>query len=50
MYNLFEALEEVNRLLQESKPGDRSDIDRHYAILLTELEKFKALAMYYLDQ
>jgi len=33
----------INSLLRDSKPGDRSERDRHFAICLTELEKFKAL-------
>lgn len=38
---LVEALEE----LREAKPNDRSDKDRRYAILITELEKL--IAYYY---
>lgn len=49
MDEFWDTLEELNQVLQENKPGDRSDEDRHYAILLTELEKFKALALYYLE-
>lgn len=50
MGEILEKINEVQRVLQENKPGDRSDEDRHFAILLTELEKFKALVLYYLPE
>jgi hypothetical protein len=36
-------LQDTYLLLRQEKPGDRSDLDRHFAICLTELEKFIAL-------
>lgn len=30
--------------LTEAKPGDRSELDRHYQILITDLEKLTAIA------
>jgi hypothetical protein len=39
----LEKLGDVYLLLRQEKPGDRSDLDRHYAICITELEKFVAL-------
>lgn len=34
---------ELMALIQESKPNDRSNLDRHYQILITDLEKLIAL-------
>jgi hypothetical protein len=36
-------LADVYLLLRQEKPGDRSEKDRHFAICITELEKFVAL-------
>jgi hypothetical protein len=40
---VIEKLGDIYLLLRQEKPGDRSDLDRHYAICITELEKFTAL-------
>lgn len=40
---LIEKVEELRVLLNEAKPGDRSEADRRIAILLTDLEKIEAL-------
>ena len=39
----IERINDVKILLRQEKPGDRSERDRHFAILLTEAEKFEAL-------
>ncbi|MFZ1752726.1 MAG: hypothetical protein WBO46_15035 [Caldilineaceae bacterium] len=39
-----DAIRAALREMQEAKPGDRSEIDRRYAIAITEMEK--ALAYY----
>lgn len=40
---VLEKLMDVRLLLRQDKPGDRTDRDRHFAICITELEKFEAL-------
>jgi hypothetical protein len=40
---LLTKVEELRALLNEAKPGDRSNADRRIAILLTDLEKIEAL-------
>jgi hypothetical protein len=40
---VLEKLEDVRLLLRQEKPGDRSEIDRRFAICLTELEKYRAI-------
>jgi hypothetical protein len=35
-------------MLREEKPGDRSELDRRYAVVLTELEKVQVLINHYL--
>lgn len=39
---LLRKLEELIAAMRESKPSDRSDVDRVYAVTLTELEKVRA--------
>jgi hypothetical protein len=34
--------------LRADKPGDRSETDRRYAIVITEVEKAEAIARYFL--
>lgn len=41
--DMLQLLNKANNLLRDNKPGDRSERDRHFAICLTELEKFKAV-------
>jgi hypothetical protein len=36
-------LDDVELLLRQQKPGDRSEEDRHVAIMITELEKYRAM-------
>jgi hypothetical protein len=42
-------IEEAIRQAKAEKPNDRSDVDRRYAIAITELEKVKAFVAYYLN-
>lgn len=38
----FGALSELVEKMKSAKPGDRSDMDRRFAIVITELEKVEA--------
>ena len=42
--------EDLVASIREQKPNDRSELDRKYAILLTELEKVEAYFHYYIVQ
>lgn len=53
--SLFEGSEVVQfvrllRTLGRNKPGDRSERDRLYAILITDIQKAIAFHAYYLDE
>lgn len=39
---ILDLLQEVIELLEASKPGDRSELDRAYAIAKTDAEKLHA--------
>jgi hypothetical protein len=39
----LKKIEDVIILLRQEKPGDRTEVDRHYAICITETEKLLAL-------
>lgn len=42
-----EQFEELLAALREQKPNDRSDKDRYWAIVITEVEKAKAIFLQY---
>lgn len=42
-----EAFEELLNTLRAQKPNDRSDRDRYWAIVITEVEKAKAVYLTY---
>lgn len=42
-----EQFEELLASLREQKPNDRSDKDRYWAIVITEVEKAKAVFLTY---
>ena len=44
-----DLLKEVLEAYKSEKPNDRSDFDRRYAIVITELEKVFAYAFTYID-
>ncbi len=44
------AIKNALDVLQEAKPGDRSEIDRRYAITITELEKVLAYYEYWIGR
>lgn len=44
----FGALDELIERMKSAKPGDRSDIDRRFAIVITELEKVEAYFAYFI--
>ena len=46
--NTFELLYDVLEEVRAKKPNDRSEVDRRYAILITELEKLVAYSEYWL--
>jgi hypothetical protein len=46
-YDIGGDLVKLIELIKFAKPNDRSDLDRRYAILLTELEKVYAYFMTY---
>ena len=41
--DMLNKISEINALLRTNKPGDRSELDRHFAIFITELEKLRAI-------
>jgi hypothetical protein len=43
-----QALAEFERQLKANKPNDRSELDRKYAVLLTDVEKLKAYFMLFI--
>lgn len=46
---LAQALWGLIEKYREAKPNDRSDLDRRFAIILTDLEKIDAYHMRYLE-
>jgi hypothetical protein len=40
-------LEELRQKIADNKPNDRSDVDRNYAIVLTDLQKVQAFWVSY---
>lgn len=44
----IEALTITLAVLKEAKPGDRQELDRYYAIAITDMEKVLAFAEKYL--
>lgn len=42
------AIRECLRVLKEQKPNDRTEADRHMAVLITDAEKLYAYAWTYL--
>lgn len=44
------AIKQAIDELQEAKPGDRSEIDRRYAITITEMEKVLAYYEYWIGR
>lgn len=42
--------EELLNWLREQKPNDRSDKDRYFAIVITDVEKAKAVYMAYCER
>jgi hypothetical protein len=45
-----QTLGELINMLQQGKPGDRSERDRRFAVVITELEKARAIAQVFLGQ
>jgi hypothetical protein len=43
----LERFQELLDTLRNAKPNDRSEADRYYAIVITEVEKSKAVYMAY---
>lgn len=46
---IFEALYYALKKMMEEKPNDRSDLDRYFAICITELEKLIAVYSLYCE-
>ena len=44
----LQRVQDLIDMVREQKPNDHSDLDRRYAITLTELEKIQVLLTYYL--
>lgn len=44
----FRLLKEAVDAIREAKPGDRSEVDRRFAIVVTMLEKAVAFYDYYI--
>lgn len=40
---VLKMLDSLHKLMKKNKPGDRSELDRRFAICITELEKFRAV-------
>lgn len=47
--SIIKILMHALALLQDHKPNDRSEKDRHYAIVITELEKVYAYYKTFID-
>ena len=45
----FRLLRDTVDALKEAKPGDRSEVDRCYAVVITMLEKAVAFFDYYIN-
>lgn len=45
-----DAIKQALGELQEAKPGDRSEIDRRYAITITDLEKVLSYYEYWIGR
>lgn len=45
---IVEIFEQLFNALKAEKPNDRSEVDRSYAILLTELEKAYSYFIFYI--
>jgi hypothetical protein len=43
-------LEQIRRKIIDNKPNDRSDADRNYAIVLTDLQKVQAFWVAYCER
>jgi hypothetical protein len=43
-------LEQIRRKIADNKPNDRSDADRNYAIVLTDLQKVQAFWVTYCER
>ena len=47
-HDILLALGELNGLLEQSKPRDRSEVDRRFAVVITMLEKVTAYVSFFL--
>lgn len=45
-----DAIKQALNELREAKPDDRSEIDRHYAITITDLQKVLAYYEYWIGR
>lgn len=45
----YELLKQAIEAVRAAKPGDRADVDRHYAVLLTMLEQVLAYAWLWIE-
>ena len=45
---IMEQLYLLLKLLEDEKPNDRSEIDRRFAIVITDLEKIEAYLQYHI--
>jgi len=50
MHNSLKKISEAIQELKKTKPNDRSELDRRYAIAITELEKVWSIIYTLIDQ
>lgn len=46
----YEALNKVFEMMKANKPNDRSEVDRHWAIAITEMQKLVAFFKVYVAE